>query len=277
MLNLTNAGTDKLQVITGVGSSSIQCHVSWVDLPTGVSPTPVPGRTNTAISTATTTDVCATPAASTNRNVKTIHIYNDHATVSQDVTIQYNANATLVPLFKATIAPGECIEYIEGVGFFVIRATTKLDAKLRVGSDVTNATTSFADITGLTCPVISGRHYAFEAHLYHIENASTTGAQFGIGGVTMTGMRIQEIGSVIPSVTASTMQTNTADVTAINTAAIVATASATTPSVNIAILSGWFNPSQTGTFAIRCASEVAVASGLIVKQGSWARVWECDN
>ena len=32
-----------------------------------------------------------------------------------------------------------------------------------------------------------------------------------------------------------------------------------------------------GTFAVRCASEVAVAAGLTVKAGSWLRLWETDN
>jgi hypothetical protein len=276
MLNLV-ATTDKLQVITGQ-AGTVDVHTSFVDLPAGASPVPVPGKQNTAaIATATTTDVVAAPAASTFRNVKTLHVCNTHATVTNDITVQYNQNATLIQLYKVTLAPGDALEYIEGVGFFVSRAATKLDAKLRAGADVINATTSFADITGLTCPVVSGKHYCFEAHLYHIENASTTGAQFAIGGVAMTAMRLQEMGAFAGSITAQTMQGNLADVTAINTAALVATSSAATPQVVLAILSGWFNPSATGTFAVRCASEVAVAAGITVKQGSWARVWETDN
>lgn len=275
MLNLI-ATTDKLQLITS-GAGSIDVHASFVDLPSGSNPTPVPSRQNTgAINTATTTDIVAAPAASTVRNVKTLHICNIHATLAQDVTVQYNQNGTLIRCHKETLQAGEALEYIEGLGFFVISLQTrKLDTKLRVASDVTNATTSFADITGLTCPVENGKNYCFETHLYHISNATTTGAQFGIGGVTMNSMRISAIDVILGSLTAATMGSNTTDVTAVNTAAMAETTGAAT--VVMAIMSGWFQPSQTGTFAIRCASEVAVASGLIVKAGSWARVWEADN
>lgn len=275
MLNLIST-TDKLQLITSA-AGTIDVHASYVDLPAGSNPTPVPGRQNSAaISTATTTDIVAAPAASTYRNIKTIHITNRHATQPNDVTVQYNDNATLLRLHKETLQPGEALEYVEGLGFFVISLSTrKLDAKLRVSADVTNATTSFATVTGLTTPVDSGKQYNFEAHLYHISNATSTGAQFGIGGVTMTGMRIQEIDVILGSLTAATMGSNVSDVVAVDTAAIAETTG--TATVALAILSGYFQPSTTGTFAIRCASEVAVASGLIVKQGSWARVWEADN
>lgn len=276
MLILTNAGTDKLQVITG-SAVTVDVHATYIDCSTASPPVvDVPARTNTAISTATTTDVVATPGASKVRNVKTLHIRN-RGTAACDVTVQYNQNGTLFELHKATLAAGDMLEYVEGVGFFQVTPALKLDAKLRVSADVINATTSFADITGLTCPVVSGKHYNFEAHLYHIENASTTGAQFAVNGPSVTNLRVQEIGAVIPSVTASSMQSNTADVTTRDAAAVVATASATTPSVVMAILSGWINPSANGTFAVRVASEVAVAAGVTVKAGSWCRIWEADS
>lgn len=272
MLILTNTGTDKLQVISS-SAATMDVHASWSDLLSGAV---TPGRTNTAISSATTTDVVATPAASTVRNVKTLHIRNKSATLACDVTVQYNQNATLFELHKVTLQTGDTLEYIEGIGFFVITSSAKLDAKLRVAADVVFATAAtFADITGLTCPVVSGRQYNFETHLYHISNATTTGAQFAIGGVTMTAMRIQEKDVILASLTADTSGSSTTDVTAVNTAAMAEGTGAAT--VVIAIMSGWFNPSASGTFAIRGTSEVSVAAGLTIKQGSWARVWEADN
>lgn len=275
MLILTNTGTDKLQITTS-SAATVDVHASWTDL---LGSAVTPGRTNTALSSAATTDVVATPAASTIRNVKTLHIRNKDAALACDITVVYNQNGTSFQIHKVTLAAGDTLEYIEGIGFFTINgtATTKLDAKLRVGADVVFATAAtFADITGLTCPVQSGKQYNFVAHLYHFGNATTTGAQFGIGGVTMTAMRIQEIDPILASLTAAGMGTNTTDVTAVNTAAMAeGTGQATTPV--LAILSGWFNPSATGTFAIRGTSEVTVAAGLTIKQGSWARVWEADN
>jgi len=276
MLILTNPGTaDKIQVVTG-SAVTVDVHATHIDCSTATPPVvEAPSRTNTAISSATTTDVVAGPASGKVRNVKTLHIRNK-GTASCDVTVQHViSGGTTAELHKATLAVGDMLEYVEGIGFFQVTPSVRLDARLRVASDVTNATTSFADITGLTCPVVSGKHYNFEAHLYHISNATTTGAQFGVNGPTVSNMRIQEIDVILGSLTAATMGSSTTDVTARDTAAMAETTGAAT--VVMAILSGWFNPSANGTFAVRCASEVAVASGLIVKAGSWCRIWEADN
>jgi hypothetical protein len=151
----------------------------------------------------------------------------------------------------------------------------RLDVRLRVTADVINATTSFADITGLTCPVEAGKHYNFVAHLYHLANATTTGAQFGINGPAMTGLRLQSLDVKTASAATAVMASNAADVTTLDTAAIVELDSSTTPA--LAILSGWFNPSAAGTFAVRSKSEVAIAAGLTVQRGSWCSVWEAGT
>lgn len=266
---------DKLQLVTSA-AATIDAVVSYMDCSDASPPVvDAPSSQKTAITTATTTDILAVPGANKRRNVKSIHIRNRHATLACDVTVVLDDNATDYELHKVTLAAGDCLEYIEGVGFFTIVNTTRLDARLYVAADVINATTSFADVTGLTQAVESGKKYAFEAHLYHIENASTTGARFGVNGPAMTNLRIQEMGIFAGSITAATMQGNVADVTALDTAAVVATSSAGTPQVVITILSGGFEPSANGTFAVRCQSEVAVAAGVTVKRGSWCCVWEC--
>lgn len=117
MLNLSLT-TDKLQVITNA-AANVDVHASFVDLNTTTSAV-TPDRQNTAISSSTTTDVVAAPASGVVRNVKTLHVRNKHATLSVDVTVQFNQNATLFELFKATLRPGDVIEYVEGIGFFVI-------------------------------------------------------------------------------------------------------------------------------------------------------------
>lgn len=113
---ILSATTDKIQVITSA-AAAIDVHASYADLSAGAVS---PNRQNTAITTATTTDVVAAPAASTQRNVKTLHIRNKDAVNPSDVTVQFNQNATLFELFKATLRPGDVLEYIEGIGFFVI-------------------------------------------------------------------------------------------------------------------------------------------------------------
>lgn len=119
MLLLT-ATTDKIQVITSA-AVTVDVHASFVDASNAVPPVvqgDTMGRLNTAITTAATTDIVAAPGAGDIRNVKTIHIRNKHATSPVDVTVQFNQNATLFELHKATLYAGESLEYVEGIGFF---------------------------------------------------------------------------------------------------------------------------------------------------------------
>lgn len=274
MLNLI-ATTDTLELVTDA-AVTVDVVAEWVDISNAVPPVIQDvGRTATQISTATTTAIVAAPGGTKRRNIKTLTIRNRHATTSVGVTVQLDISGTNYERHKVTLLAGEMLEFVEGVGFFVAVTTRKAFVNRRVTADVINATTSFADVTGLTCPVSNGKFYNFEAHLYHIGNATTTGAQFGINGPTMTTMRISEIDVILGSLTAATMGSNTTDVTTRDVASIAETTGAAT--VVLAILSGYINPSADGTFAVRCASEVAVAAGLTVKAGSWLQLWECDN
>lgn len=280
MIILTNVGgtaPDKLQLVTSA-AVTVDVHCSYVDRDSAGT-TFTPGRQNTLISTAATTDICAAPGSGVIRNAKNLNVRNRHATLPVDVTIVYDANGTDCELCKSTLQPGDELVYLENVGWFVVAAAQKVFFKRRVaGSDYSNATTSFTDITGLTCPVQAGKHYAFITHLFHIENASTTGARFAVNGPAMAGMRVNGMGVFAGSLTAATMMSQTADIAALDTAVPGATlGSATTPQVALFIMSGWVNPSADGTFAIRGQSEIAVASGLVVKVGSWLQLWETDN
>jgi len=272
---LLTATTDKVQLITSA-AVAIDVHASYMDASNADPPVvkgSTSGRQNTAINSAgATTDIVAAPAASTVRNVKGITARNKDATTACDVTVQFNQNATLFELFKVTLLAGETLEFVEGVGFFVVKSSATIDVKLRVTSDYVNATTSFTDITGLTYPIESGKHYCFEAHLYHRSDATTSGSQFGVNGPAMTAMNLMGIQQITASVTAATYGSSAA-VTALDTAAVVET---TGPGTNtfLAIISGWVNPSAAGTFAMRGKSEVAAASGLTVKAGSWLRLWQ---
>lgn len=114
MLNLALT-TDKISLITS-GTPNIAVTASWVD---DLSNAFTPGKTNTAISSATTTDIVPVPGASTIRNVKNIVIRNTHATTANTCTAQYNANGTLYELFKATLAAGEVMMMNDAGVWFV--------------------------------------------------------------------------------------------------------------------------------------------------------------
>ena len=112
MILLTST-SDKIQVITGQ-AVTVSVHASWVDY-NGSAVTP--GRLNTAISTAATTDVVPSPGASVQRNLKTLSVRNKHATSSVTVTIQHTDGTTIAELDKRLLGPGASILYDEGQGF----------------------------------------------------------------------------------------------------------------------------------------------------------------
>lgn len=148
MLLLT-ATTHKIQIVTNA-AGSIDVDGSFMDM-TMADPPVVKGTTSgdfgAAITTATTTDVLAAPAASTIRNVKEMTVRNKHASVANDVTVIVNRNATLREKHKVNLQPGECLEYVEGVGFFKLGAN---DARLYL----TNGESSLGQ--NVLSPIIGG-------------------------------------------------------------------------------------------------------------------------
>ena len=115
MLLLTGT-SDLIQVVTGQAVTT-DVHASWVDNASG---TITPGRTNTAISGATTTTVVGSPGASTQRNVQTLVVRNKHASSSVTITVQHTDGVTPVELVKLTLATGEELQYIDGSGWAVL-------------------------------------------------------------------------------------------------------------------------------------------------------------
>ena len=109
--------TDELQLVTGA-ASSVDVNVTYVDVSNATGTTSdVAKKKDTAISTAATTGILAASAAGTPRNVKQIIIRNTDALLSNDVTLRLSRNAAISELHKQTLAPGEALVYIEGVGF----------------------------------------------------------------------------------------------------------------------------------------------------------------
>lgn len=109
--------TDKIDCVTS-SAATLDVHVSAIDAAASGLTSPAAVKQNTAISSATTTDILAAPASSTTRTVKQLNVRNKDASLSCDVTIRFNANGTAYELFKATLSPGQVLSYIEGVGFF---------------------------------------------------------------------------------------------------------------------------------------------------------------
>ena len=105
---------DKLQLISSA-AATLSVHASWLDNVGGVV---VPGRTNTAISTATTTDVVGSPGASVMRAVKAMHVRNTHGSLSTEVTVQHKDGTPVAQLHKVTLSAGGELQYTDN-GFSV--------------------------------------------------------------------------------------------------------------------------------------------------------------
>ncbi len=106
MLLLTST-SDIVRIITGSALSTLGVHASWVDNASGAI---TPGRTNTAITTATTTTVVGSPGASTQRNVREMMVSNNSAG-SQAVTIQHFDGTTSIDILPTlTLLSGERVE-----------------------------------------------------------------------------------------------------------------------------------------------------------------------
>src|SRR5262245_19632050 len=105
MLLLTST-SDKIQVVTG-STGTIEVHASWIDNASGVI---TPGRTNTAaISTATTTDVVGSPGSSTQRNVITLSVKNDHSSSSNAIEVLHTDGTNAETIWEGTLLAGEMV------------------------------------------------------------------------------------------------------------------------------------------------------------------------
>jgi hypothetical protein len=179
--------TDKISVITS-STANIAVHASFVDyLQSPESATP--GKQNTAITTATTTDIVAAPAASTFRNVKFLSLRNKHASTANDVTVQFDANGTLFELIKCTLLAGEELVCREGVWFhfdtnggvygaILSLADPRFTTKLLL-ADQSNSTTTLTEVTGLSVPAGVGTWH-FKYILRVQSAAATTGHRFSV-------------------------------------------------------------------------------------------------
>lgn len=273
--------SDKIRVTTS-STATTDVHASWVDV-NGTTITP--GRTNTAISTATTTDLVASPASSTYRTVKTLTIRNRHASTAQDVTVIHTDGTNAMELVKATLTAGDALHYDEHNGFTVrdslgrikrrddslVTAASPSFTTVVLASDVTNNNASantIADVTGLSFSVTSGLTYWFRACVMYTAAATTTGSRWSINGPAITSLYYRSEYSLTTTSRTTNEGLSTYDVPAASNATSAATGS------NVAIVEGVLTPSASGTLIVRFASEVS-SSAIVAKAGSilmWQQV-----
>lgn len=109
MLLLTST-SDLVRLVTGTATTTIEVHASYVDV-NGTTITP--DRKNTRITTATTTTIVGSPAASTKRNVKAIYVTNNSAGTSCNVAVEHTDGTDVIELMQFVLLPGENMGYRE--------------------------------------------------------------------------------------------------------------------------------------------------------------------
>lgn len=109
MLLLTST-SDVVRLVTAAATSTIEVHTSYVDVNGS---TITPGRTNTRITTATTTDIVGSPGSGTQRNVKAIYVTNNSTGTSCNVAVEHTDGTNVIELTQFILLPGENLGYQE--------------------------------------------------------------------------------------------------------------------------------------------------------------------
>lgn len=265
MIVLTET-TDRLQVVLGgsVTTAQLQCASFWRDITTS---TFSPGRTVAVTNNATDVDIAAPPAASTQRIIDLVSVYNSD-TVNATVTIKIDANGTEFILWRGVLGTGEMLQYNDKSGFAVMTiagavkqsqvvgtnnvAVNTLNVVVLTGNVVNNnaVANTIANVTGLEFSVTAGRTYWFEFVIPYTSAATTTGSRWSISGPgspTQLNYRSEY------TLTATTTTVNSA--TAYDMPAASNASSLTAG--NVATIWGTITPSSDGVVTARFASEIA--------------------
>ena len=177
--------TDKLQLVTS-STSAIAVHATFANNNSG---TITPGKQNTAISSAATTDVVAAPAAGYTTVQLLVAMNNGGA--ANTLSVLYNANGTTYILFSTTVNPGEALQYVEGVGFFKYPST--LTPLVNASTSDQSPGTTETYITGSNIAIPSNRPIqvgtTVEWEIIASKTAASTAAgvftiKFGTAGTT---------------------------------------------------------------------------------------------
>jgi len=111
---LLNTTSDVLRLTTSA-ATAVDVHSTYVD---STALTFAPGRKITAIASATTTTIVASPAASTDRTLKTLSIVPRGG--SQTLTVEAFDGTTAVQLRSVQLIAGESLHYDDALGWRVL-------------------------------------------------------------------------------------------------------------------------------------------------------------
>jgi hypothetical protein len=148
-LQLLVSTSDKLQLTTS-STAGIDVHCSYIDRATS---TFTPGRKNTQISSATTTDIVLAPGSGVERNVKNCTMRNTSGSTTNTVTLKHTDGTTTVERFRADLAAGETLQCTdeEGCKAYLVSGA------LKTSFDPNNVAITGGSISGVTVnPLAAG-------------------------------------------------------------------------------------------------------------------------
>jgi hypothetical protein len=281
-----SATTDNLQVVLNAAhtTAALQCVAVWRDITTTAY---TAGRTRTTTNGTTDVNLVAAPAASTQRVIDYISVYNSD-TGAKTVTVKLDDNGTEAILWKGSLAVGEKVEYTDAKGFQLfdlngIQKVTSVQAGasyitnalnvVALAADVTNnnaVANTIADVTGLSFAVNANETYYFKFTIFYTAAATTTGSRWSINGPAAPTLLAFQSSNLLTAAAGTDGMT-----VSYNSAYDTPAASNATSALlgNIAIVEGFVRPSASGTVIARFASEVA-SSAIVAKAGSicqWVR------
>lgn len=181
-----DATTDNLEAVLGgtVTTNQPDYYVTYVDVTTT---TYTPGESHGALNNTTDVIIAAAPAASTQRQVKFLSIFN-RDTVSVTVTVKLDDGSNQRTLWRGVLAANEMAQYADGEGWFTLDSTGArkiarprgIDAIVAGTNTITSGTVHFSGsgisvgITGNTLTVQDAAQPFYDKdHLASFNDAMT--------------------------------------------------------------------------------------------------------
>jgi len=121
-MQILDTTTKSIEILLGgaITTNQLVYVTSYADV---TASTFTPGSADGLTNNTTPVTVINSPAASTQRMVKEMSIYNND-TVSATVTVRLNDNSTMRIVYVVTLQAGETLEYSDVKGFSIINVTT---------------------------------------------------------------------------------------------------------------------------------------------------------
>lgn len=173
-------------------TNPLQMVASWRDVTTTAY---TPGRSLAGTNGTTPATLVASPAASTQRVIDHVSVYNAD-TVAHTLTMQLYDGTTAWPLWRGTLDPGERVEFTQAAGWRIYTASGLERVATLAGVAVQHPVpwqfkwleseythtggTSLSDVPGMSIDTVAGRMYLVRAWANMRVTATTTGVRMGM-------------------------------------------------------------------------------------------------